>query len=276
MEKSKTRVLLLYLLKHLNQICEMASIPCYASGGTCLGAVRHKGFIPWDDDVDYMIPRKFYQLFVETCEKNLPSPVVIRTRENDPYFCCEYIKLCFKDDKRGFSDVSIDVFLLDETNPKKKMLRACQNFLLTQLYFIKQYKVSRDQKGDTYTPGNRLKQIYLSCMSCMPYRIIDKLHKYLMVCDKSNTESWVNWGSCYSYKKATYLKSAFGVPKKLPFENTYVYVAENPEEILIHLYGENYMVPPPLEKRTDHGVRQLCCDELNYDKIKKEVEEFSW
>lgn len=271
MDKSQARVLLLYMLKYLNKICETAEIPCYASGGTCLGAVRHQGFIPWDDDIDYMMPRKYYDLFVETAERILPDVLVLRTRENDPYFCCEYIKLCFKDAEKVYSELSIDVFFLDETNPERKWFRAYQNFWLIQLYYIKLYKVSKDRKGDFYKPQNTVKHIWLSIMSHMSYRQIDTWHKKLMTCEKKQTPYWINWGSCYSYKKATYLKSALGTPQKHQFENTYIYIAEKPEEILEHLYGSNYMMPPPENKRTDHGVEEMNSPWIDMDMIRREV-----
>ena len=271
MDKEKVRVLLLYILKYLNLVCETANIPCYASGGTCLGAIRHKGFIPWDDDIDYMIPRTYYDIFIETCAKLLPSNILVRSRENDPYFCCEYIKLCFKDEERGYSDLSIDVFFLDNTNPQRKLFRWYQNFWLIQLYFIKLYKVSKDKKGEFYSPRNPIKKLFYWIMSLLPYEKIEKWHKSLMILEKHNTDYYVNWGSCYSYKKATYKKDILGIPKKTEFENTTVYIAEKAEEIMKQLYGSTYMELPPLDKRTDHGVREFKNIDLNIEEIKKEL-----
>lgn len=272
MDKSDVKTLLLYLLKYANKICEESGIPYYASAGTCLGAVRHKGLIPWDDDIDIMIPRKYYNLFVEKCSQILESPVVIRTRENDPTFCCEYIKMCFRDDVLGYSDLSIDIFFLDETNPKRKIFRSIQNKILSDLYFIKKYKLSKAKLAETYIPNNVLKRIYISVLSWFwSFKNIEKTHKKIMLAEKNSGDYWINWGSCYSYKKATYLKESFGIPQKLEYENTYIYAPEKPEVMLTQLYGKNYMTPPPPEKRTDHGVRKLNCKELDIESIRKEI-----
>ncbi len=275
MDKTEAKYLLLYLLKKFKEVCASAAIPYYASGGTCLGAVRHQGIIPWDDDIDVMMPRKYYDAFVSTCEKVLPNFLLIRTRENDPYFCGEYVKLCYRDDDKKFSDLSIDVFFLDETNPNRKIFRAIQNHLLLDLYFIKTYKVSKDKKGPSYKPHNIFRRLQVAFWSSMlSYKAIDKWHKRIMLAVKHPTDYWVNWGACYSYKKATYNKIAIGEPHEVPFENTVIAIAKEPEEILTHLYGPNYMTPPPPENRTDHGIPIFKCSLLDIDIIKKEVTQF--
>lgn len=272
MNKKDIKILLLYLLKQLNNLCEEFNIPYYASAGTCLGAVRHKGLIPWDDDIDVMIPRKYYNLFVEKATEFFPNHIVVRTRENDPLFCCEYIKLCFKDDVFGYSDLSIDVFFLDETNPKRRLFRAIQNRILIDLYFVKKYKVSRISKDNPYIPKNIFKRIYISVLSAtLSLQFIDEIHKKTMLAEKKECDYWVNWGSCYSYKKATYSKKSFGQPQKVSYENTYIYIQENPEVMLTQLYGDNYMQPPPLEKQINHGVRKLTCEDINIEEIRKEI-----
>lgn len=271
MNKEEAKVLLLYLLKKLNYVSEKYNIPVYASGGTCLGMVRHKGMIPWDDDIDVMIFRKDYDRIISAFEKELEKPLVIRTRENDPTFCQEFIKLCYLDDNGNYSDLSIDIFELDETDPERTRFRAIQNHILSRLYYIKMYKVSRMDGNTPYTPNNKWKKRYLRVMSFLPIRFIDKLHRKTMLAQKRSTPYVVNWGAAYSYKKATYPKEAFGTPQKMPFENTYVWAEEHPEMILKRLYGENYMTPPPPEKRTDHGVRKFTCSAIDIEKIRTEL-----
>ena len=271
MKKSDTKVLLLYLLKQLEKICEEGNITYYAYAGTLLGSVRHGGLIPWDDDIDVVIDRKDYDAFVEASKKVLVDPVVIHTRENDPYFCQEYIKLCFKDDILGYSDISIDVFVLDETNPKRKLFRALQNSIVQSLYPIKVYKISRLQGEKPYKPKNKIKHLFLAAASLLPLKTIEKLHKKTMTAEKKLCTHYVIWGSHYSYKKVTFDKNMWKGSVSIPYENTIINAAENYKDSLLQMYGKNYMQLPPEDKRVDHGVRELNCSALDFEKIKQEV-----
>jgi lipopolysaccharide cholinephosphotransferase len=270
MDKSEVKIYLLYLLKKLYEITEANHIPIYASGGTCLGMVRHKGMIPWDDDIDLMIFRKDYERFTKLCEQNLEKPIALRTRENDPYFCQEFAKLCFIDDEGNYTDLSIDIFELDDINPDRKKFCAFQNFVKSATYFIKLYKVSR-LGYEKFYPKTLFKKMVLHAASILPLEMLDRIQRWAMTLEKNETNYVVNWGAAYVYTKATYPKAAFGNPQKMPFENTYVWAEEHPEIILEQLYGKNYMTPPSPEKRTDHGVRKFVCSRLNFDTVKKEV-----
>ena len=71
----------LSLLEKYIEICSKYNLRYYALGGTLLGAVRHKGFIPWDDDMDLGMPRKDYEKFLEICKKELPDHVILRIHD---------------------------------------------------------------------------------------------------------------------------------------------------------------------------------------------------
>lgn len=271
MKKDDTRLLLLYLLKQLNNICEKNNIPYYASGGTCLGAIRHKGFIPWDDDIDVMVPRKYYHQFVTACENSLKYPVVLRTRENDPWFSSDYVLLCFADDEEGYSDLSIDVFFLDETDPKRKIKRFVQDRILFYVFCVKMYKAANVGKSRPFNLGDPFKALLIKIGAFLSNSTLDRISKKTLLAEKREGPYWINWGSCYNYKKATYPKSAFGEPQKAPFENTYVYIEQDPYTILKIIYGDKYMELPPVEKRTEHGVREIKNTKIDLLQIKKEV-----
>ena len=64
---------LLEIAKAFDAVCRKNNIPYYMLGGTMLGAIRHKGFIPWDDDMDFGVPRKYFDTLIEIFERDLPS-----------------------------------------------------------------------------------------------------------------------------------------------------------------------------------------------------------
>lgn len=269
MDKEKTRTLLLYLFRQLESVCRKYDISYYAYAGTILGAVRHKGLIPWDDDMDVVIERKDYDRFVRACDRELTPPVTLHTRENDALFCQEYIKLCFLEDDGTFSDLSIDIFILDETNPKKKIPRSFQNAALESLYFIKHYKVTRIQKDRIYKPKNALKHALLAVGSLLPIGVIDRWHKRLMTIQTKNMTHFVIWGSHYSYKKVTFEKQMWSGAEWLPFESVEIRVPERYLDILAQMYGPDYMELPPEEKRVSHVVRELRCKAIDADWIRR-------
>lgn len=269
MEKSEARIYLLYLYKNLLKICEKSGVKCFAYQGTLLGAVKYGGFIPWDDDMDFVIFREDYDNFVAACKENLNKYVVLRTRETDPYFCEEYIKLCFEDDEFGYSDVSLDVFIFDNTNPNRKLLRIYQDFMLRNLYLIKRYKISKYVPSRQYKPKSFIKRTLLSIASSIPFVIIEKMHKAIMTMDKRPSQFCVNWGSHYNRDLETYEKSEWKDSVLLDFENIKIIAPVNFDKLLKQLYGEKYMEPYPVEKQVDHGVRNLNSTTINADVIRK-------
>ena len=272
MDKQDAKILLLYLYQLLLKICEKGNINCYAYQGTLLGAVKYGGMIPWDDDMDFVIFRKDYDLFLKTCNEVLESPVAVQCRETDPYCCTEYFKLCFKDDLYGYSDVSLDVFIFDDTNPKRKVLRFFQEKSLLWLYYIKRYNVAKMGKGRAYIPKNLFKHIILKITSVIKLKTIDKWHRKIMTADKTNNDYCVNWGSHYHRDLETYLKTDW-VDKtiELKFENVDIKAPFKYHQLLSQLYGENYMEPYPVSKQVDHGVRKLNNNDVDIETIKKEI-----
>lgn len=139
--------LLLDIAKEFDQICTKHNIPYYMLGGTMLGAIRHKGFIPWDDDMDFGVPRKYYDKLTKVLEKELPERYQCYTYKN-----CESIKYPFikitdsntfiYDPKEKSTDkmligVNIDIFPLDMCDVNDKKIKNVFHWIkINQMVYV--------------------------------------------------------------------------------------------------------------------------------------------
>ena len=74
------------LIRQFISICQHYGLHYIASGGTLLGAIRHNGFIPWDDDVDIMMPRNDYERFLNIAQSNLPKYCFVQSNKTEKYY----------------------------------------------------------------------------------------------------------------------------------------------------------------------------------------------
>ena len=132
---------LLAIAKVFDDICTRHNIPYYMIGGTMLGAIRHKGFIPWDDDMDFGVPIEYYKELIDTLENELPYPYRCCTYKNHPAVLFTYFKIedqstCIDDaaiylpleDKLG---INIDIFPLNHCGLgySEKRIKKKENLL---------------------------------------------------------------------------------------------------------------------------------------------------
>lgn len=145
---------LLFIAKIFDELCVQNNIPYYMLGGTMLGAIRHKGFIPWDDDMDFGVPRPYYKRIIKLLEENLPYPFRCTYYENNINAFSPFIKI--EDTSTVIYDkriplplekqigINIDIFPLDYCN--KNSIKAKYATMLCNIYsavFIDSYDGSR-------------------------------------------------------------------------------------------------------------------------------------
>ena len=249
--------LLLEIAKEIHKICTKHNIPYYILGGTMLGAIRHKGFIPWDDDMDFGIPREYYNKFIDVCNKEFPSHLQIQTIDNS-----DYVILCFAkiSDIRTIAHekfainatqnigINIDVFPLDHTNYKKSIfsfnwyIRTV--FRLQKLLFMNVETRSSNLK----ILARILQAINPLQKSTIPNYLTKMLLKRVKHKDKYNV--YANYFGGWGLKELT-PKNVFGTPKLYRFEDTELYGANDFHQYLTLLY-KNYMELPPENKRHIH------------------------
>ncbi len=82
----------LEILKEFIRVCEKHNLTYFLVGGSCLGAARHKGFIPWDDDIDVGMPREDFDKYVELQKEYEGTKYFIQTWKSDPHYTYNYAK----------------------------------------------------------------------------------------------------------------------------------------------------------------------------------------
>ena len=106
---------MLELLKVIDCICKKHDIPYWLSSGTLIGAARHKGFIPWDDDLDIEMMREDYLRLIKILPEELPDNLALQTHETDPNYIFIFGKLRDTDYDRNFTyqGIYIDIFPME-------------------------------------------------------------------------------------------------------------------------------------------------------------------
>ena len=128
----RQQMVMLEMVKVFDNICKKHKIPYFLYGGTLLGAVRHNGFIPWDDDLDVAMMRKDYKRLLKVLPGELPEHMALQTNDTDKNYFLFIAKLR---DKRSFLDeegfdkvfaergIFIDIFPMDRLLPWTQRLR---------------------------------------------------------------------------------------------------------------------------------------------------------
>lgn len=245
---------ILELGKEFDKICRKHNIPYYMLGGTMLGALRHKGIIPWDDDMDFGIPRQYYRQFEEYALKELPETFKFITYKNSEYTCLGFGKIY--DSTTVFPElytiktneilgVNIDIFPLDYTNGRTDIFS--RNFLGRSLF--------KFQKLLFVNATNRpmIKRILAFVLQNLFKIKRDRIPTYIekLMSRQTKRTHLFNLSGAWAMKELVSVE-IFGKPTEYEFEDTKFYGVKDADAYLNQLYG-NYMQLPPEEKRHVHA-----------------------
>lgn len=257
---------LLEIAKCFDQLCATHQIPYYMLGGTMLGAIRHRGFIPWDDDMDFGIPRPFFDQFIKVAEKELPKQYSLLTRQNSPAIPKGFIKIQLKGSKLiekvfnaqkpdFYNGIAIDVFPLDGCNSTSWLDRLRIKYIFTLIRIHEGRFCSLDiRKG--------MKKLVAAIIQTLPLNDKKLANRIDQLIQSWNYEKSPMLSNCYGHWKEREIihKLIFGEPKPYAFGPLFLYGVSDADGYLKQLYGD-YMLLPPKEQQLTHADEIYITDE---------------
>ena len=262
----------LEILKEFIRVCEKNHLKYFAVGGTLIGTIRHKGFIPWDDDIDIGMPRNDYDKFLAFAEKELENKYFVQSSYDYKNSWLSFSKLRKKNTLANEESINhinypkgifIDIFPYDNTNTKNGIFFKIKCNLIISineaiLYKWKVKKISEIRRKNL-------------CMffSIFSNKLLKQMALRLMTL-KNNKECRYLSSYCGSYSlyKETQAKDLFFPLQKGKFEGIDINIPNNYHEFLTQIYGD-YMCLPPKEKRVNHSMLEISFD---VEKTKKTKE----
>ena len=245
--------ILLDIAKDFHQVCVENNIPYYMLGGTMLGAVRHKGFIPWDDDMDFGVERKYFEKLEKIYAERVNSPYRLLTKYNSKIIFNDFDKL--EDSRTVVQDpsrsnvnedfgINVDVFPLDITNGKRGIFS--KNRMVRYIAVINSLR-NRSLKSLRWF--TILKAIIIRILF-FPFGrdfLLTFARKYLIPGKGEFLSNLYGfWGT-----REVVPKEVMGIPVLYQFEDIHLYGPEKFNEYLSTLYGD-YMTLPSEDKRHIH------------------------
>lgn len=253
-EMKKVWMIELDLLRYFIELCNKYQLRYWVGFGTLLGTIRHKGFIPWDDDLDVWMPREDYEKLLSISADQVEKPYFLQTTLNDNDYYSSFARLrnsnttgILVSGKNGCNNgIYIDIYPLDgmENSVKKQKLKAtyiriCNIIAHAYLYNINPSIITR----------------FINKFMHLPVARYDYKKTYIKVNQLSASKRWedsnkvgivVFWP--YSFEKHYFSKQDFDETIEMPFENLMVNVPKGYDGILRILYGD-YMEFPPVDTR---------------------------
>ena len=264
--------------------CAENNITYFATGGTAIGAIRHKGFIPWDDDIDVCMLRSEYDRFMALREKlkgtgfeitdyhsrGIPTPYAKFVNMNTTLVEFDYNPVS--------TGLFIDVFPFDNVGTNMAATIELKNRIITNMQRYQRTTFDLDCRSMmNYLKGMHLNTIF----KAIKYKLIYKhqVEKYVQMLEEDDRalrsvvgECVLNYYTFYKVEKEIFPKAWFSDTVEKAFEDIVIKLPIGYHEYLSKLFGD-YMTPPPVEKQISHHSHYYCNlkEHLTIDEVRKRL-----
>ena len=242
---------ILEIMKYIDALCRKNGIEYFIMGGTALGAVRHGGFIPWDDDLDIFMMPEQYEKFKAVFENHKSEKFILQEWKTTPGYL-EYAKVRmngttfieeqFKQRRDMHHGIYVDIMMLHKV-PESKYIQK-------KVYYYSKFVTLYALSQRNWKPKTKAQSLALLVLKLLPCKLIAKIC-YKAIYKYDSLEE--NYKFCYwitpaKFKNGLFDKEFFTNPTDIAFEDTVLLASRKIKDYLEYRYG-NYMVLPSEEAR---------------------------
>ncbi len=264
---------ILETMKFIDKLCRENGIVYFIMGGTALGAVRHGGFIPWDDDLDIFMTPDQYKKFKTVFENTKSEQFVLQEWRTDSKYL-EYAKVrmngttfieeSFKERKDMHHGIYVDIMILHKV-PENKLI---QKMVYYESKFVTLYGLSQRN----WKPKSKSQEVILKSLKFMPCKVMARIaysHIYRYD-DRKDNYKYCYWITPAKFRNGLFDKTFFEKPVDVGFEDTELLGSEKIKEYLEYRYGD-YIKLPSEEQRKAAVHAYVFDTEKNYTEYLRNV-----
>ena len=262
------------IMDEVHRICIEEGITYYLIAGSAIGALRHKGFIPWDCDIDCAMARKDYNRFAEACQKRLDSRFKYYDYKNVRGFTHIHALVCIADstlnikydkyNKKYFNcGIFVDIFPLDaapDTEAERAKHAELINAAKRKIYVKRHYNYSASPIKKF---GKWIRSLQYAGVTID--QLNEELDQEMRRYENAGTHYLCSMAGRHPYENECSPSEWFGTPVLAEFEDRHYYIPQEADKYLRKMYGDYMQLPPESQRKADMSYFEKVVFDREYE-----------